>query len=145
MCWRFCSTPVGGGYYTFVGGKLPEEQPPKFVYHEQLYHLVKLQLSGRRNGSVPAAKQVTRRSFVEPYLFKPNSIKMAKKFLSLFFVILFALAAFAQSGPATGTVKDANNEPLIGVRCSVKGTQTGVFTDLDGRFFPVPLLVKDSA
>lgn len=33
-----------------------------------------------------------------------------------------------------GTVKDANNEPLIGVNVMVKGTTTGAITDLDGNF-----------
>lgn len=48
---------------------------------------------------------------------------------------MFAFAAFAQNGTtATGTVKDANDEPLIGVSVMVKGTQTGGITDLDGRF-----------
>ncbi len=48
---------------------------------------------------------------------------------------MFAFAAFAQNGPAaTGTVTDANNEPLIGVSVMIKGTQNGGITDLDGNF-----------
>lgn len=34
----------------------------------------------------------------------------------------------------TGTVIDANGEPLIGVNVSVKGTSTGSITDLDGKY-----------
>ena len=34
----------------------------------------------------------------------------------------------------TGTVTDANNEPLIGVNVKIKGTATGTITDFDGKF-----------
>lgn len=34
----------------------------------------------------------------------------------------------------TGLVRDANNEPLIGVTVSVKGTNQATMTDIDGRF-----------
>lgn len=34
----------------------------------------------------------------------------------------------------TGIVKDANNEPIIGASILVKGTTTGIVTDIDGRF-----------
>ena len=39
-----------------------------------------------------------------------------------------------QSRTITGLVVDNENEPLIGVNILVKGTQTGVITDIDGRF-----------
>ena len=35
---------------------------------------------------------------------------------------------------ATGTVTDAQGEPLIGVSILVKGTATGAITDMDGNF-----------
>lgn len=41
----------------------------------------------------------------------------------------------------TGQVSDASGEPLIGVSVAVKGTQTGVITDLDGNY---TLLVPSS-
>lgn len=47
---------------------------------------------------------------------------------------MFAVALHAQNGNITGTVKDANDEPLIGVSVLIKGTTTGVVTDLNGNF-----------
>ncbi len=58
---------------------------------------------------------------------------MFKKLLFLFFA-MFAVALHAQNGNITGTVKDANDEPLIGVSVLIKGTTTGVVTDLNGNF-----------
>lgn len=40
----------------------------------------------------------------------------------------------AQTKTLTGTVKDANQEPLIGVSIVEKGTSNGTITDLDGNF-----------
>lgn len=42
--------------------------------------------------------------------------------------------AVAQTGKVTGTVKDANGEPLIGATVKVKGTSRGTATDIDGRY-----------
>ena len=42
--------------------------------------------------------------------------------------------AYAQDVTITGRVTDKANEPLIGVNIKVKGTDTGVITDLDGKF-----------
>ncbi|WP_229971975.1 SusC/RagA family TonB-linked outer membrane protein [Pontibacter harenae] len=39
-----------------------------------------------------------------------------------------------QNGPVTGVVRDANGQPLPGVSVSLKGTNTGAITDIDGRF-----------
>ena len=47
--------------------------------------------------------------------------------------LLFSIHAWAQS-IVTGTVTDQQNEPLIGATVIVKGTQTGVSTDVDGKF-----------
>lgn len=58
---------------------------------------------------------------------------MIKKILFLFFA-MFAVAVYAQNGNITGMVKDANNEPLVGVSVVIKGTTTGVVTDLNGNF-----------
>lgn len=55
-----------------------------------------------------------------------------KKGLIACFIALFAVAANA--AVVTGTVKDANGEPLIGVSVAVSGTSNGTITDLDGNF-----------
>lgn len=39
-----------------------------------------------------------------------------------------------QSGTVTGTVKDKSGEAVIGATVSVKGTNTGVITDIDGKY-----------
>ena len=39
-----------------------------------------------------------------------------------------------QSSECEGVVKDINGEPIIGASVSVKGTQSGMITDLDGKF-----------
>lgn len=58
---------------------------------------------------------------------------MIKKILFLFFVV-FAATAYSQDVTITGTVTDANSEPLVGVNVLVKGTATGAITDIDGNF-----------
>ena len=58
---------------------------------------------------------------------------MIKKLLFLFFVV-FAATAYSQDVTITGTVTDANSEPLVGVNVLVKGTTTGAITDIDGNF-----------
>ena len=45
---------------------------------------------------------------------------------------MFCFVAFAQK-TVTGTVKDANGEPMIGVTIAT-GTGTGAVTDMDGNF-----------
>lgn len=52
----------------------------------------------------------------------------------LLLACLFAgISAWAQ-GTVTGTVTDANDEPLIGATVLVKGTSVGTSTDIDGKF-----------
>ena len=58
---------------------------------------------------------------------------MVKKILFLF-LMMFASFLMAQNVAITGTVTDANGEPLIGVNVVVKGTSTGAITDLNGAF-----------
>lgn len=58
---------------------------------------------------------------------------MIKKILFLFFVV-FAATGYSQDVTITGTVTDANSEPLVGVNVLVKGTTTGAITDIDGNF-----------
>jgi TonB-linked SusC/RagA family outer membrane protein len=47
---------------------------------------------------------------------------------------VFAATAYSQDVTITGTVTDANSEPLVGVNVLVKGTTTGAITDIDGNF-----------
>ena len=39
-----------------------------------------------------------------------------------------------QAGRVSGTVSDRNGHPLIGASVMVKGTNTGVVTDINGKF-----------
>ena len=59
---------------------------------------------------------------------------MIKKILFLSLLAVLGVAAKAQNVPVTGTVTDADGEPLIGVSVLVKGTSVGAITDLDGKF-----------
>ncbi|MCD8289149.1 MAG: SusC/RagA family TonB-linked outer membrane protein [Prevotella sp.] len=55
----------------------------------------------------------------------------------LFLTVTFALAAacaFAQGGNVSGTVVDEFGEPVIGASVMLKGTKTGVITDINGKF-----------
>lgn len=49
-------------------------------------------------------------------------------------LLLTASVALAQNKTVTGTVTDALGEPLIGASVLIKGTATGVITDLDGKY-----------
>ncbi len=52
----------------------------------------------------------------------------------LLFLTLLPMQAFAQT-QVTGTVTDqANGEPIIGATVKIKGTSTGVVTDIDGNY-----------
>ena len=57
-----------------------------------------------------------------------------RSILSIFFLCLAAIAAFAQSAPVSGIVVDEKGEPLIGVTVKVSGTTIGTSTDIDGKF-----------
>ena len=52
----------------------------------------------------------------------------------LFLFFLFFTTKIAAQTMVSGTVTDEKNEPLIGVSVSVKGTSTGVITDVDGAY-----------
>nr|WP_320037655.1 TonB-dependent receptor [uncultured Bacteroides sp.] len=58
---------------------------------------------------------------------------MIKKLLVLFLSVL-AVTAYSQNVTIAGQVVDPGNMPLIGVNVLVKGTTTGVITDIDGKF-----------
>ncbi len=58
-----------------------------------------------------------------------------KKFLLLFFALVFALAGFAQDRVITGRiVAKEDGSALPGVNVLVKGTTVGTVTDVDGNF-----------
>ena len=58
--------------------------------------------------------------------------------IQLFFLnLLFIVPSYSQdtsSNTITGTVSDANGEPLVGVNIVVEGTETGAVTDLEGSY-----------
>ncbi len=58
----------------------------------------------------------------------------AKLTCLLLCLIMLPALAFAAQIKVTGTVTDADGEPLVGVSVIVKGTQQGVATNLDGGF-----------
>ncbi|MGN0235877.1 MAG: carboxypeptidase-like regulatory domain-containing protein, partial [Paludibacteraceae bacterium] len=56
--------------------------------------------------------------------------------LMLFFAVLPVAVMAEESGiRVSGTVMDAQKEPLIGVSISVDGTTLGTITDFDGHFY----------
>ena len=60
---------------------------------------------------------------------------MFKRFVFLFFVIIYSSIAIAQTGIIRGKIVDASNgEVLIGATVVVVGTTTGAAADLDGNF-----------
>ena len=63
-----------------------------------------------------------------------------RKVLLLSALLMMCTMAFAQQGTVTGKVIDDLGEPVIGANVVVKGTTTGVITDVDGNF---SLTVKD--
>lgn len=57
-----------------------------------------------------------------------------RKVLLLSAFLMMCTFAFAQQGTVTGKVIDDLGEPVIGANVIVKGTTTGVITDVDGNF-----------
>ena len=57
-----------------------------------------------------------------------------RKVLLLSALLMMCTFAFAQQGTVTGKVIDDLGEPVIGANVIVKGTTTGVITDVDGNF-----------
>jgi len=59
---------------------------------------------------------------------------MKAKFYSFLFAILLTMPVLAQSGKVSGTVVDAEGQPIPGVSVIVKGTTSGASTDFDGKY-----------
>ena len=57
-----------------------------------------------------------------------------RKVLLLSAFLMMCTFAFAQQGTVTGKVIDDLGEPVIGANVVVKGTTTGIITDVDGNF-----------
>ncbi len=60
--------------------------------------------------------------------------RSSKKGLICASLLLASTLAFAQGNKVTGTVKDANGIPLIGVNVVEVGTNNGTVTDIDGNY-----------
>lgn len=60
-----------------------------------------------------------------------------RKIFLLMMVWGMSLFAFAQS-TVTGTVVDTSGQPIIGASVLVKGSKTGVITDVNGSFTITP-------
>ncbi|MCM1355804.1 MAG: SusC/RagA family TonB-linked outer membrane protein [Staphylococcus sp.] len=65
---------------------------------------------------------------------KSGGIRFLTRSLLLLVCALWSFAAYAQTHTITGTVVDEAGDPLTGVAVLVKGTNTGMSTDLDGRY-----------
>lgn len=60
---------------------------------------------------------------------------MTRNFLLFSFLLISAMAAFAQKQAVTGVVKDSiSGETIIGANVVIQGTTTGVSTDVNGLF-----------
>ncbi len=62
---------------------------------------------------------------------KPLSKKMLIMVLT---AIFFGISSFAQERTVSGTITDANGNTLPGVNVVLKGTQTGVISDVNGKY-----------
>ena len=65
---------------------------------------------------------------------KTTLFKTGKNLLAFLLMWTFSLSMFAQNITVSGTVKDAKNEPLIGVTIRVIGSTVGTITDYDGNY-----------
>ena len=54
--------------------------------------------------------------------------------LTMLFMVVFATPSFAQTGKVSGTVVDADNQPIVGASVVAPGGRTGTVTDLSGHF-----------
>jgi len=66
-----------------------------------------------------------------------NQLNMKKNISALITILMLFCATVAfgqQRNTVTGTVTDANGEPLIGANVTVKGTTNGTITDVNGKY-----------
>ncbi|MUP46832.1 DUF3520 domain-containing protein [Gramella sp. BOM4] len=54
--------------------------------------------------------------------------------MRIFYFLIFAFCLNIQAKTITGTVTDAENQPVPGVNVIIKGTSNGVTTDFDGKY-----------
>ena len=59
---------------------------------------------------------------------------LSKYFLSVLFLLASITIVSAQSRSLSGTITDADGEPLIGATILVQGTSNGTVTDFDGKY-----------
>lgn len=65
---------------------------------------------------------------------KQANFRIHRTILTLLFGLFLSVGMYAQQLVVKGTVKDSTGEPIIGANVLVKGTTTGVITDVDGNF-----------
>ena len=54
--------------------------------------------------------------------------------LTLFLALATAAGAFGQNRTITGTIRDANQEPVVGAGVLIEGTNQGTISAMDGSF-----------
>ena len=65
---------------------------------------------------------------------KSGGSKSLTRILLLVVCALWAISASAQTRTITGQVIDESGDPMPGVSVLVKGTNTGMATDMDGKY-----------
>lgn len=65
---------------------------------------------------------------------KQVNLRIFQTILTLVLGLFLSVEAYAQQIPVRGTVKDQTGEPVIGANVLVKGSTTGVITDVNGKF-----------
>ncbi len=63
-----------------------------------------------------------------------NLKDLTRKVVATISLCLLTVVALAQNQTVSGIVTDDFGEPMIGVNVAVKGTTTGIMTDLDGKY-----------
>lgn len=65
---------------------------------------------------------------------KTNAFRLSLRACLAVLFMMFTVTLYAQNSTVKGTVVDQAGEPVIGATVKVKGTTSGVITDLDGNF-----------
>ena len=77
-----------------------------------------------------------------------NKTNLIKRLAVVFCGLVLSLTAFAQNRIVKGVVLDDTDQGVIGAAVMIKGTTTGVATDIDGKFelscAPTDILVISS-